>query len=83
MIRHPFSPGTPAKRYLCRKACCFSARSLLYIGPNLFRPPRIRSVRTAENGEDERGVVYNDEVGGEWEKKEGQKLKGSEGAWSK
>lgn len=33
--------------------CCFSALSLLYIGPNLFLPPRIRSARTAVRGEKE------------------------------
>ncbi len=31
-----------------RYACCLSARSRLYIGPNLLRPPRILSARTAE-----------------------------------
>ncbi len=34
----------------CLKACCFSALSRLYIGPNLFLPPRILSDLTAENG---------------------------------
>ena len=32
----------------CRSRCNFFARSRLYIGPNLLRPPRIRSGRTAE-----------------------------------
>lgn len=32
---------------ICAFFCCFKARSLLYMGPNLFRPPRIRSARTA------------------------------------
>ena len=31
----------------CRKTCNFRARSLLYIGPNLFLPPRILSCLTA------------------------------------
>lgn len=31
-----------------RIICSFLARSRLYIGPNLFLPPRIRSARTAE-----------------------------------
>lgn len=36
--------------------CCLSARSRLYIGPNLLRPPRMRSARTAgrTDGETER-----------------------------
>lgn len=33
---------------LCLIICNFLARSLLYIGPNLFRPPLILSARTAE-----------------------------------
>uniref|UniRef100_A0A1B0BAB8 Uncharacterized protein n=1 Tax=Glossina palpalis gambiensis TaxID=67801 RepID=A0A1B0BAB8_9MUSC len=33
----------------CRITCSFRARSLLYIGPNLFLPPRIRSALTAVN----------------------------------
>lgn len=32
---------------ICAFFCCFRARSRLYMGPNLFRPPRIRSARTA------------------------------------
>lgn len=31
----------------CLKICNLRARSRLYIGPNLLRPPRIRSARTA------------------------------------
>lgn len=37
----------------CRKICSLRARSRLYMGPNLLRPPRIRSARTAANGEEE------------------------------
>uniref|UniRef100_A0A1A9UXX2 Uncharacterized protein n=1 Tax=Glossina austeni TaxID=7395 RepID=A0A1A9UXX2_GLOAU len=36
----------------CRITCSFRARSLLYIGPNLFLPPRIRSALTAVNNND-------------------------------
>lgn len=32
---------------ICAFFCCFRARSRLYMGPNLFRPPRMRSARTA------------------------------------
>ena len=40
----------------CRRTCCRRARSRLYIGPNLLRPPRILSARTAETvtGKDSR-----------------------------
>ena len=34
--------------------CSFLARSRLYIGPNLFRPPRILSCRTAAREEGKR-----------------------------
>ena len=35
----------------CLSICSFLARSLLYIGPNLLRPPRILSCRTAAKDE--------------------------------
>ena len=46
-----FEHRSPIKTHNCTWSigCTWSlrARSLLYIGPNLFRPPRIRSCRTA------------------------------------
>lgn len=45
-----FSPLSRFKAFFC----CFKARSRLYIGPNLFRPPRIRSARTAGNKQEQK-----------------------------
>lgn len=50
---NPPSPREPRRVWtaICRWRiiCSLRARSRLYIGPNLLRPPRIRSARTAEN----------------------------------
>ena len=50
-----FEHRSPIKTHNCTWSigctCSLRARSLLYMGPNLFRPPLIRSCRTAEEKE--------------------------------
>ena len=42
-----FISHSDIRRCWARSCCCFMARSLLYMGPNLLRPPRILSCLTA------------------------------------